>query len=41
MPVHRVPTVWRAPQSPAALAFAALWREVQLRLTWAESAGRM
>ena len=40
MPVHRVPTVSRAPGSPAALAFADLWREAQLRLTWAESARR-
>jgi chromosome partitioning protein len=40
MPVHRVPTVSRVPGSPAALAFADLWREAQLRLTWGESARR-
>jgi chromosome partitioning protein len=35
MPVHRVPTVWRVPESSVAAAFAELWREAQLRMTWA------
>jgi chromosome partitioning protein len=38
MPVYRAPIVSRAPDSPAALAFAELWREAQLRLTWARTA---
>jgi chromosome partitioning protein len=36
MPVYRAPIVSRAPDGPPALAFAELWREAQLRLTWAE-----
>ena len=39
MPVYRGPTVLRAPESPATLAFAELWREVELRLTWADVGG--
>jgi chromosome partitioning protein len=35
MPVYRVPTVSRAPNSPAAAAFSELWREAQLRMAWA------
>jgi chromosome partitioning protein len=35
MPVHRMPTVTRTPESPAAAAFVELWREGQLRMTWA------
>ena len=37
MPVYRTPIVARAPAGTAALAFAELWREVQLRLSWTES----
>ncbi len=34
MPVHRAPIVARRPDAPAAQAFAALYREMQLRLSW-------
>ena len=37
MPVHRMPTVSRAPGTPAAAAFAELWREAQLRMSWAQN----
>jgi chromosome partitioning protein len=37
MPVYRAPIVSRTPDGPAALAFAELWREAQLRLSWSES----
>jgi chromosome partitioning protein len=40
MPVYRAPIVARAPDGQPALAFGELWREAQLRLTWAESARR-
>jgi chromosome partitioning protein len=38
MPVYRTPIVSRTPDGVAALAFAELWREAQLRLSWNESA---
>lgn len=37
MPVYRSPVVARSPKSAPARAFADLWREAELRLTWAES----
>jgi chromosome partitioning protein len=40
MPAYRMPTVSRTPDAPAALAFAELWREAQLRMAWANSARR-
>ena len=40
MPVDRVPIVIRAPAGRAALAFAELWREAQLRLMWADAPER-
>jgi hypothetical protein len=39
MPVYRSPTVARTPDAPGALAFVELWREAQLRMAWAASAG--
>lgn len=37
MPVNREPVVSRAPDGVPARAFAELWREAELRLTWADA----
>jgi chromosome partitioning protein len=37
MPVYREPVVTRAPDGPPARAFGELWREAELRLTWADA----
>jgi len=37
MPVYRAPVVAQAPDGRPARAFAELWREAELRLTWAEA----
>jgi cellulose biosynthesis protein BcsQ len=34
MPVYRQPIVVRSPDGAPAAAFAELWREAQLRLSW-------
>jgi cellulose biosynthesis protein BcsQ len=37
MPVYRAPVVARAPSGSPARAFCELWREAELRLTWADA----